>query len=91
MSRIQADEVALANDSLAPCCCREKMAKLKPLTVEWFRSAMQPRYAEDGTVTYVLTPPRRPVVTRATVIGAVFFLLVLFALANWARALGVFG
>lgn len=37
---------------------RMPRADLKPLTVEWFRAAMHPRHAVDGTVTYVLTPPR---------------------------------
>lgn len=32
---------------------------MPPLTEEWFRTAMNPRHAVDGTVTYVLTPPKR--------------------------------
>lgn len=29
-----------------------------PLTVAWFKSVTTPRHDVDGTVSYVLTPPR---------------------------------
>lgn len=83
------DRVALAVDGL--CCCQTRMAKLKPLTVEWFRSAMTPRYQPDGTVTYVLTPPRQIRTAPGYYIGLTFFVLIMFSLVAWARALGVFG
>lgn len=38
----------------------ERRTVMVPLTDEWYTAATQPRYHPDGTVTFVLTPPRKP-------------------------------
>ena len=37
----------------------DRRTVMPDLTIEWFKTAMHPRHAVDGTKTYVLTPPRR--------------------------------
>jgi hypothetical protein len=58
----------------------DRRTVIAPLTKEWFRCALHPRYAQDGTIFRTLTPPRHrddigPFARVAIVVG---FIVVLF-------------
>lgn len=47
-----------ASDATATWLGKRPGPHVAPLTDEWYTGVTQPRYQGDGSITYVLTPPR---------------------------------